>query len=73
LYLQNCDIIDPRVEWVVIFMHDDFGDLVALAAVRVHAARPDAHVPSRTAEKGKSRENKSSWTDSTDLVLLHLG
>jgi hypothetical protein len=54
-------------------MHDDFGDLVALAAVRVHAARPDAHVPSRTAEKGKSRENKSIWTDSTDLVLLYLG
>ena len=40
-------------------MHDDFGDLVALAAVHVHAARPDAHVLSRTAEKGKSREYKT--------------
>jgi hypothetical protein len=73
LYLQNCDIIVPRVECVVIFMHDDFGDLVAFAAVHVHAARPDAHVLSRTAEKGKSREYKTSWTDSTDLVLLYLG
>jgi hypothetical protein len=51
LYLQNSDIIVPRVECAVIFVHDDFGDLVALAAVHVHAARPDAHIGGRTAEK----------------------